>query len=103
MYSNLFCDCTIKFSDRVPPVMACEDKICGKFIVINLLKCIKHFLSCHCSGGTFNAEVSNVERTVSSFIRPFRLAFHTDSVEAPNDVDNRGFCLDYVQQPCTNG
>jgi len=54
-------------------------------------------------GGTFNAEVSNVERTISSNIRPFRLAFHTDSVEAPNDVDNRGFCLDYIQQPCTNG
>lgn len=54
-------------------------------------------------GGAFNAEVSNMDRTVSSNIRPFRLAFHTDSVEAPNDVDNRGFCLDYVQQPCTNG
>lgn len=36
-------------------------------------------------------------------VRPFRLAFHTDAVEAPTDVDNRGFCLDYVQQPCTNG
>jgi hypothetical protein len=56
-----------------------------------------------CLGGAFNAEVSAVDRTISSNIRPFRLAFHTDSVEAPNDVDNRGFCLDYVQQPCTNG
>jgi len=36
-------------------------------------------------------------------VRPFRLNFHTDGVEAPNDIDNRGFCLDYVQQPCTNG
>jgi hypothetical protein len=71
-----------KVADRNPPVMQCEDKICG---------------------GTFNAEVSSVERTVSSSIRPFRLAYHTDSTEAPNDVDNRGFCLDYVQQPCTNG
>jgi hypothetical protein len=70
------------FSDRNPPLMQCEDKICG---------------------GTFNAEVSSSDRTVSSNIRPFRLAFHTDSTEAPNDVDNRGFCLDYVQQPCTNG
>lgn len=69
-------------SDRVPIAMSCEDKICG---------------------GTFNAEVSSVERTVSSNVRPFRLAFHTDSVEAPNDIDNRGFCLDYIQQPCVNG
>ncbi|CAO1362359.1 unnamed protein product [Diamesa serratosioi] len=71
-----------RVSDRVPVAMSCEDKICG---------------------GTFNAEVSSVERTVSSNVRPFRLAFHTDSVEAPNDIDNRGFCLDYIQQPCVNG
>ncbi|CRL03175.1 CLUMA_CG016282, isoform A [Clunio marinus] len=70
-----------KVADRVPPAIQCEDKICG---------------------GTFNAEPSTTERTVSSNIRPFRLAFHTDSVEAPTDVDNKGFCLDYVQQPCTN-
>lgn len=61
--------------------MACEDKICG---------------------GTFNAEISSQERVVASNIRPFRLFFHTDNIEAPNDVDNRGFCLEYVQQPCTN-
>lgn len=54
-------------------------------------------------GGTFNAEFSQQERTVMSNIRPFRLYFHTDSTEAPNDLDNRGFCLDYVQQPCTSG
>ncbi|TMW47765.1 hypothetical protein DOY81_007150 [Sarcophaga bullata] len=36
-------------------------------------------------------------------VRPFRLYFHTDGIEAPTDIDNRGFCLDYVQQPCTNG
>lgn len=36
-------------------------------------------------------------------VRPFRLSFHTDLIEAPNDIDNRGFCLDYTQQPCTNG
>lgn len=41
---------------------------------------------------------------ISGSIRPFRLAFHTDAVEAENnDIDNKGFCLDYVQQPCTNG
>ncbi|XP_314314.2 uncharacterized protein LOC1275085 [Anopheles gambiae] len=70
-----------KIADRLPMASTCEDKICG---------------------GTFNAEVSSVERTVVSTIRPFRLAFHTDSIEAPTDVDNRGFCLDYVQQPCTS-
>lgn len=36
-------------------------------------------------------------------VRPFRVAFHTDAVESPMDMDNRGFCLDYVQKPCTNG
>lgn len=41
--------------------------------------------------------------TLIGSVRPFRVSFHADAVEAPNDVDNRGFCLDYVQQPCTNG
>lgn len=50
----------VKVADRVPIPTTCEDKICG---------------------GTLNAEVSSVDRTVSSNIRPFRLAFHTDSVE----------------------
>ncbi|GAB0099803.1 uncharacterized protein DMENIID0001_156900 [Sergentomyia squamirostris] len=71
-----------RVADRQPASLTCEDRICG---------------------GTFNAEVNSVERTVSSNVRPFRLAFHTDAVEAPIDTDNRGFCLDYVQQPCTNG
>lgn len=95
------------FTDRVPATMQCEDKICGKRFPCQTQ------LTTHCAsanhnfhfnvGGAFNAEVSSVDRTVSSNIRPFRLVFHTDSVEAPNDVDNRGFCLDYIQQPCTNG
>ncbi|KAK9729252.1 hypothetical protein QE152_g15997, partial [Popillia japonica] len=38
----------------------------------------------------------------SGNVKPFRLFFHTDGVEAPTDAGNRGFCLDYVQQPCTN-
>lgn len=76
-----------------------------KYLVLLIIQPLpqKLFLFYPKIGGTFNAEVSNVERTISSNIRPFRLAFHTDSVEAPNDVDNRGFCLDYIQQPCTNG
>lgn len=40
---------------------------------------------------------------ISASVRPFRLFFHADAVEAPNDVDNKGFCIDFVQQPCTNG
>ncbi|CAD7082808.1 unnamed protein product [Hermetia illucens] len=72
----------MRVADRVPVSTACEDRVCG---------------------GTFNAEVSSVSRTVTTTVRPFRLYFHTDGVESPIDVDNRGFCLDYVQQPCTNG
>ncbi|XP_055840789.1 uncharacterized protein LOC129908368 [Episyrphus balteatus] len=72
----------IRVADRVPPANACEDRVCG---------------------GTFNAEVSPDQKTVQTSVRPFRLYFHTDGIEAPLDVDNRGFCLDYVQQPCTNG
>ncbi|XP_039431094.2 uncharacterized protein LOC120414128 [Culex pipiens pallens] len=80
MHDWLLIPCA-KVADRMPTASTCEDKICG---------------------GVFNAEVSSVERTVVSTVRPFHLAFHTDSVEAPMDVDNRGFCLDYVQQPCTS-
>ncbi|XP_046659154.1 uncharacterized protein LOC124353265 [Homalodisca vitripennis] len=53
-------------------------------------------------GGTLNSEVSTFPATVYSTVKPFRIVFHTNNVEAPNDVGNRGFCLDYVQQPCTN-
>ncbi|KAK2576364.1 hypothetical protein KPH14_005713 [Odynerus spinipes] len=53
-------------------------------------------------GGTFNAESQNLNSSsVISTVKPFRLIFHTDAVEAPNDVGNRGFCLNYIQQPCT--
>ncbi|KOC68748.1 hypothetical protein WH47_06540 [Habropoda laboriosa] len=61
--------------------MTCVDRICG---------------------GTFNAENQNLNASsVISTVKPFRLILHTDSVEAPNDVGNRGFCLNYIQQPCT--
>ncbi|XP_014477173.1 PREDICTED: uncharacterized protein LOC106745775 isoform X2 [Dinoponera quadriceps] len=53
-------------------------------------------------GGTFNAETQNLNSSpVISTVKPFRLIFHTDNIEAPGDVGNRGFCLNYVQQPCT--
>ncbi|CAB3226227.1 unnamed protein product [Arctia plantaginis] len=67
---------------RLQPAQAlCTDRICG---------------------GTFSADLSMQSATVLSTIKPFRLWFHTDNVEAPVDVGNRGFCLNYVQQPCTN-
>ncbi|XP_069675740.1 uncharacterized protein [Periplaneta americana] len=53
-------------------------------------------------GGTFNTEISTTPSTIISTVKPFRLTVHTNNVEAPNDVGNRGFCLNYVQQPCTN-
>ncbi|XP_050592219.1 uncharacterized protein LOC126923126 isoform X1 [Bombus affinis] len=67
---------------RLPTsMMTCIDRICG---------------------GTFNAENQNLNASsVISTVKPFRLIFHTDSVEAPNDVGNRGFCLNYIQQLCT--
>jgi len=41
-----------------------------------------------------------------SFSKPFVLRVHTDSFEGTPDQDtdfsNRGFCLDFVQQPCTS-
>ncbi|XP_073976186.1 uncharacterized protein [Rhodnius prolixus] len=62
-----------------PPV--CADRICG---------------------GTFSSEVSTTAATVYSTVKPFRIVVHTDNIEAPNDMGNKGFCLNYVQQPCTN-
>ncbi|CAK9834419.1 hypothetical protein ANTRET_LOCUS10951 [Anthophora retusa] len=67
---------------RLPTaIMTCVDRICG---------------------GTFNADNQNLNASsVISTVKPFRLMFHTDSIEAPNDLGNRGFCLNYIQQPCT--
>ncbi|XP_014249299.1 uncharacterized protein LOC106666516 [Cimex lectularius] len=73
------CAMNVGRSPSSPPV--CVDRICG---------------------GTFNSEVSTTQATVYSTVKPFRLVVHTDNVEAPNDIGNKGFCLNYVQQPCTN-
>ncbi|PBC33191.1 Cubilin [Apis cerana cerana] len=63
----------------------------------NMMTCIDRIC-----GGTFNAENQNLNASsIISTVKPFRLIFHTDSVEAPNDVGNKGFCLNYIQQPCT--
>ncbi|KAL1517877.1 hypothetical protein ABEB36_001583 [Hypothenemus hampei] len=53
-------------------------------------------------GGVLSADVTTNPTTVLSTVRPFILAFHTDGLEAPVDLDNKGFCLNYVQQPCIN-
>ncbi|XP_075230314.1 uncharacterized protein LOC142329526 [Lycorma delicatula] len=53
-------------------------------------------------GGTLTTDSSTTQSPVLSAVRPFRLYFHTNNVEAPNDMGNKGFCLDYIQQPCTN-
>ena len=41
---------------------------------------------------------------VYSFVRPFTINVHLDSDEQSDGTpsNNRGFCLDYVQQPCTS-
>lgn len=49
----------------------------------------------------FNNQIKIFLRFISGTVKPFRLIFHTDATEAPNDVGNRGFCLNYIQQPCT--
>ncbi|XP_059094264.1 uncharacterized protein LOC131889223 isoform X1 [Tigriopus californicus] len=41
---------------------------------------------------------------VNSFVKPFNINVHTDGLEGtstPAQTSNRGFCLNYVQQPCT--
>ncbi|KAF2898844.1 hypothetical protein ILUMI_07331, partial [Ignelater luminosus] len=53
-------------------------------------------------GGTLAADVTLNPTTIRSNVKPFRIWFHTDNVENPVDIMNRGFCLNYVQQPCTN-
>ncbi|XP_014219686.1 uncharacterized protein LOC106647697 [Copidosoma floridanum] len=62
----------------------------------NQIPCVDRFC-----GGAFNAEASVNSTSIISTVKPFRLYFHSDGTEAPNDYGNRGFCLNYVQQPCT--
>ncbi|KAF0304047.1 hypothetical protein FJT64_002829 [Amphibalanus amphitrite] len=57
-------------------------------------------------GDQFNTvSGSTASAAAYSFTKPFRLFYHTDSQEGastPAEDGNRGFCLDYVQQPCTS-
>jgi len=42
--------------------------------------------------------------SVKSFVSPFNILVHTDATEgsgSPEDTLNRGFCLDFVQLPCS--
>merc|ERR1711868_129595 len=55
------------------------------------------------SVSTTNFGVGN--RPVYSYAKPFNVYVHTDSAEAssnPPETLNRGFCLNFVQQPCTS-
>ncbi len=41
---------------------------------------------------------------ISGFSTPFVINVHTNAVEgsgSPADTNNRGFCLNYIEQPCT--
>ena len=53
---------------------------------------------------------ANFDRSISGFMKPFNIYVHTNSAEStssttnptPTDTGNIGFCLNYVQQPCTS-
>ena len=48
--------------------------------------------------------LSYISTTLSGFRTPFNIVVHTDSTEgsaATAETLNRGFCLDFVQQPCS--
>lgn len=76
----LIIPCSENLNTLLPRSSNCVDRLCG---------------------GTLSAEPSTTSSTIISNIRPFRMYFHTNSVESP-DMGNIGFCLHYVQQPCNN-
>ncbi|KAK4325635.1 hypothetical protein Pmani_003804 [Petrolisthes manimaculis] len=68
----------------VDPTSNCQDRLCGD---------------------NFNVIESTTSGNVIlfSYVRPFRIVYHTDATEgsaSPAELNNRGFCLDFVQQPC---
>merc|ERR1712014_385807 len=74
------------FAQNGTPVV-CVDRLCGMV-----------FNSAQTSAGSPNVPVY-------SFSKPFSIYVHTDSLEgssSPPESLNRGFCLNYVQQPCTS-
>lgn len=67
--------------------VVCVDRICGEV-----------FNSATTSSGSPSVPVY-------SFSKPFHIYVHTDSLEgssSPAESSNRGFCLNFVQQPCTS-
>ncbi|KAF2367174.1 CUB domain [Trinorchestia longiramus] len=66
--------------NSLDPFSNCQDRICG---------------------GAFSITGNNVDEILYSFVRPFNIFYHTNGVEENDgDTNNRGFCLNYVQQPC---
>ncbi|KAK8405007.1 hypothetical protein O3P69_001524 [Scylla paramamosain] len=68
----------------VDPTANCVDRICGD---------------------AFNVRegVTVGDAVLYSFVKPFTLVYHTDDTEgnaAVLESGNRGYCLNYVQQPC---
>ncbi|CAG7731389.1 unnamed protein product [Allacma fusca] len=59
----------------------CQDRLCGDIFNSE-------------GGGAMN------QVPVYSYAKPFRITYHTDPNET-GDSGNRGFCLNYIQQPCT--
>eukprot|EP00094_Tigriopus_californicus_P011978 TCALIF_11572-PA protein Name:"Protein of unknown function" AED:0.19 eAED:0.22 QI:148/0.58/0.61/1/0.83/0.84/13/0/679 len=73
-----------------PNLGGCVDRLCGG--VFNSVQT-----------QTVGAEAANV--ALFSFSKPFLVRIHTDGGEGtpnPADTSNRGFCLNYIQQPCTS-
>ena len=78
----------------------------GTIIIIRMENRI--FFSRIC-GQVFNSVTTNNPAAgnvpVYSYAKPFHIYVHTDSVEgssSPPESLNRGFCLNFVQQPCTS-
>ena len=71
--------------------------------LLKKLSCQKHDGCVSC-----NLTVLKLNDPLSGFRAPFNIYVHTDAKEGtgtPAETLNRGFCLDFVQQPCstTNG
>ena len=65
----------------------CVDRVCGEVF---------------CS--VTNHPSPSMHCPIYSFVRPFAIRVHLDADEADDGTpaNNRGFCLQYVQQPCTS-
>ena len=80
----------------------------GSILIIKIQILQDMYLSRIC-GQVFNSVNKNdpddVSVPVFSNTKPFNIYVHTDSVEGtsiPFETLNRGFCLNFVQQPCNS-